>query len=67
MSVPPLSYNRGAGGGQSTNSIERATGPYIINVGIKQVVGAQPSQNFWNSISSNNNNTSVGTTTIAAP
>ena len=63
----PLSYTPGAGGGQSTNSIEQARGPYIINVGIKQVVGAQPSQNFWNSISSNNNNTKVGTTSVTAP
>jgi len=62
-----LSYNPNAGGGQSTNSIQQANGPYIINVGIKQVVGAQPAQNFWNSISSNNNNTVVGTTTVKAP
>lgn len=60
-----LSYTPNAGGGQSTNSIQRATGPYIINVGIKQVVGAQPLQNFWNLISSNN--TVVGTTTVKAP
>jgi len=62
-----LSYNPNAGGGQSTNSIQQANGPYIINVGIKQVVGAQPNQNFWNSISSNNNNTVVGTTSVKAP
>ena len=63
----PLSYTPNAGGYQSTNSIQQARGPYIINVGIKQLVGAQPTQNFWNSISSNNNNTSVGTTPVAGP
>lgn len=66
----PLSSNPYAGGGQSTNSIQQARGPYIINVGIKQVVGAQPSQNFWALVSSNSNATisgSSGTTTVATP
>jgi len=62
-----LNYNPGAGGNQSTNSIQQANGPYIINVGIKQVVGQQTTDNFWNSISTNNNNTNISGTTIAAP
>lgn len=62
-----LNYNPNAGGNQSTNSIEQARGPYIINVGIKQVVGQQNIDNFWNSISSNNNNTNISGTPIAAP
>ncbi len=67
MSGPPLSYTPNAGGNQSTNSIQQAEGPYVINVGIKQVVGQQQKQNFWNSISSNNNNTNISGTTVSAP
>lgn len=63
----PLSYNPNSGGNQSTNFVPQANGPYIINVGIKQVVGQEGSQNFWNSISSNNDDTSVGTTIVNAP